>query len=207
MAISVAEKDPRTESFPNAVAEEHFISRAGSIWFVNRPISSDPDASTPMHSNPPHRVLFVCLGNICRSPAAEIIFRKLVIDAGREADFEIDSAGTIGHHRGASPDSRMAVSLERQGYDVAGCARQILKTDLEHFDLIVTMDESNLSDVRSLDPSGDLHPKIRELVGFCNDHDDLRVPDPYYGGQRGFDHVIRLLEDGCAGILRHFRER
>ena len=100
----------------------------------------------------------------------------------------------------------MAGSLERQGYNVAGCARQILTTDLEHFDLIVTMDESNLSDVRSLDPSGKLHPKIRELVGFCNDHDDLRVPDPYDGGQRGFDHVIRLLEDGCAGILRHFHE-
>ena len=160
-----------------------------------------------MHPTPSHRVLFVCLGNICRSPAAEIIFRKLVADAGREADFEIDSAGTIGHHRGGPPDSRMAGSLERQGYEVAGCARQILPMDLEHFDLIVTMDESNLSDVRSLDPSGKLHPKIRELVGFCNDHDDLRVPDPYYGGQRGFDHVIRLLEDGCAGILRHFHER
>lgn len=160
-----------------------------------------------MDSTPPHRVLFVCLGNICRSPAAEIIFRKLVADAGREAEFEIDSAGTIGHHRGAPPDPRMAGSLERQGYQVMGLARQILTADLERFDLIVTMDESNLSDVRSLDPSGKLHAKVRELVGFCTDHDDFRVPDPYYGGQRGFDHVIRLLEDGCKGILGHFKAR
>ena len=160
-----------------------------------------------MDSTRPHRVLFVCLGNICRSPAAEIIFRKLVTDAGLEAEFEIDSAGTIGHHRGAPPDSRMAGSLERHGYQVEGCARQILPTDLEHFDLIVTMDESNLSDVRSLDPSGELHEKIHELVGFCTDHDDFRVPDPYYGGQRGFDHVIQLLEDGCKGILVYFNAR
>ncbi len=158
-----------------------------------------------MDSSMPHRVLFVCLGNICRSPAAEIIFRKLVIDAGREGEFEIDSAGTIGHHRGAPADARMAASLESKGYCVEGKARQILTADLAHFDLIVTMDESNLADVRSLDSTGTHHAKIRPLVGFCQDHDDLRVPDPYYGGQRGFDHVIRLLEDGCAGILGHFK--
>lgn len=153
---------------------------------------------------PHHRILFVCMGNICRSPAAEIIFRKFVADARREEDFEIDSAGTIGHHAGAPPDTRMSDSLERHGYTVKGCARQIRADDLVSFDLIVTMDESNLTDVRKLDPSGELHSKIRPLVSFCKEHDDLRVPDPYYGGQRGFDHVIRLLEDGCAGILRHF---
>jgi protein-tyrosine phosphatase len=158
-----------------------------------------------MASTSPHRVLFVCLGNICRSPAAEIIFRKLVAEAGREADFEIDSAGTISHHCGAAPDSRMASSLTSQGYRVEGKARQIQPDDLERFDLIVTMDESNLADVRSLDPAGTAHRKIHPFVSFCRDHDDLRVPDPYYGGQRGFDHVIRLLEDGCEGILGHFK--
>ncbi|MEO5716832.1 MAG: low molecular weight protein-tyrosine-phosphatase [Luteolibacter sp.] len=148
-----------------------------------------------------HRVLFVCLGNICRSPAAEIIFRKIVDDAGRADDFEIDSAGTIGHHQGSPPDHRMSAALERKGHTISGCARRIKAEDLEHFDLVVTMDESNLTDVRGLDTAGKFHEKIRPLVSFCRTHDDLRVPDPYYGGQRGFDHVIELLGDGCAGIL------
>ncbi len=148
-----------------------------------------------------HRVLFVCLGNICRSPAAEIIFRKQVTAAGRDGEIEIDSAGTIGHHQGAPPDPRMAESLRQKGFTVEGRARQIQTADLENFDLIVTMDESNLTDVRQLDPSGGLHAKIQPFVSFCRHHDDQRVPDPYYGGQRGFDHVIRLLEDGCEGIL------
>lgn len=155
-------------------------------------------------STRPHRVIFVCLGNICRSPAAEIIFRKLVTDAGREAEFEIDSAGTIGHHAGAPPDSRMAVTLESRGYRVCGKSREIHSADVERFDLIVTMDETNQEDVRRLDRSGARHDRIRPLVSFCRDHDDPRVPDPYYGGQRGFDHVMRLLEDGCQGVLDSF---
>lgn len=156
--------------------------------------------------HPRHRVLFVCLGNICRSPAAEIIFRKQVADAGRAGEFEIDSAGTIGHHEGAPPDPRMSESLRQKGFVIEGHARQIQPGDLTAFDLIVTMDESNLADVRKLDPSGELHGKIRPFVGFCRHHDDLRVPDPYYGGQRGFDHVIRMLEDGCEGILESFQK-
>ncbi|MES2475079.1 MAG: low molecular weight protein-tyrosine-phosphatase [Verrucomicrobiota bacterium] len=152
-----------------------------------------------------HRILFVCLGNICRSPAAEIIFHQLATDQGREAEFEIDSAGTIGHHHGAAPDSRMSASLEAKGYRIFGKSREILTADLDHFDLIVTMDESNLEDVRRLDPSGTRHNKIRPFVSFCRHYDDARVPDPYYGGQRGFDHVIQLLEDGCDGIIRSFK--
>lgn len=146
-------------------------------------------------------VLFVCLGNICRSPAAEIIFRKQVTDAGRLDDFHIDSAGTIGHHQGSPPDHRMAEALTRKGFEVTGRARRIEPEDLTNFALIVTMDETNLSDVRSLDPGGESHAKIRPFVSFCRRHGDLRVPDPYYGGQRGFDHVIELLIDGCEGIL------
>jgi protein-tyrosine phosphatase len=150
----------------------------------------------------PFRVLFVCMGNICRSPAGEIIFRKLVADAGRSADFEIDSAGTLDYHQGSPPDPRMAATLERYGYQVAGRARKIQADDLSRFDLIVTMDEDNLASVRALDRTGRVHAKIRPLVEYCREHDEPRVPDPYYGGQRGFDHVIALLEDGCAGILR-----
>ncbi|MEO7098271.1 MAG: low molecular weight protein-tyrosine-phosphatase [Luteolibacter sp.] len=149
----------------------------------------------------PRSVLFVCLGNICRSPAAEIIFRQMVADSGRTEEFQIDSAGTISHHQGCPPDSRMGDALGRKGFTVSGRARQIEAADLEKFDLIVTMDESNLRDVRSLDQSARFHSKIRPFVSFCRTHDDLRVPDPYYGGQRGFDHVIELLSDGCGGIL------
>ncbi len=121
--------------------------------------------------------------------------------AGKSAEFEIDSAGTIGHHVGAAPDPRMCESLSKKKYAISGQARRIKAQDLEKFDLIVTMDESNLNDVRSLDQKGRFHSKIRPFVGFCRNHSDLRVPDPYYGGQRGFDHVIQLLEDGCMGIL------
>lgn len=148
-----------------------------------------------------HRILFVCLGNICRSPAAEIIFQKIVTDAGRSQEFEIDSAGTLGYHQGSPPDPRMAEALRQKGFAVEGSARQILAADLEQFDLIVTMDETNLADVRRLDATTGFHPKIRPFMSFCRHYDDLRVPDPYYGEQRGFDHVIRLLEDGCEGIL------
>lgn len=155
-----------------------------------------------MHVSPPSRILFVCLGNICRSPAAEIIFRQMAEDSGRKADFEIDSSGTIGHHDGAPPDSRMTTALTKRGYTVTGSARQINSDDLKYFDLIVTMDEANLADVRRLDKTGEFHAKIRPLVSFCSNHDDLRVPDPYYGGERGFNHVITLLEDGCGGILQ-----
>jgi protein-tyrosine phosphatase len=164
---------------------------------------------TPPMNSPQsaYRVLFVCLGNICRSPAAENVLRMKAALAGRAAEFEIDSAGTIGHHRGSAPDSRMSEALRRKNIPSEGCARQIHKKDLESFDLIVTMDETNLSDVRSLDPEKLHHSKIRPFVSFCRHHDDPRVPDPYYGGQRGFDHVIELLEDGCEGILESFPAR
>jgi protein-tyrosine phosphatase len=158
-------------------------------------------------AKPTYRVLFVCLGNICRSPAAEIIFRKQATEAGRAAEFEIDSAGTIGHHQGSPPDSRMGETLRQKGYSVEGNARQIQAADLEDFDLIVTMDETNLADVQRLDSSAKSQSKIRPFVSFCRHHDDLRVPDPYYGGQRGFDHVIRLLEDGCEGILAELKKK
>ena len=151
------------------------------------------------------RILFVCLGNICRSPAAEIIFRKLAADAGRLDDFQIDSAGTIGHHQGSPPDPRMAEALSRHGFQVSGRARKIDSCDLETFDLIVTMDESNLADVRQLAGNQDSKAKIRPFVEFCRHHQDLRVPDPYYGGTRGFDHVIGLLKDGCEGMLDTLR--
>lgn len=160
-----------------------------------------------MPDGTPTRVLFVCMGNICRSPAAEIIFRKLVDDSGLSDRFEIDSAGTISYHAGNLPDRRMSETLRKRGYSVTGEARQIRTRDLSHFDYILTMDEMNLEEVRSLDPSGTHHGKIIPMVRFAGHHDDPHVPDPYYGGQQGFEHVANLLEDACAGLLRFLRKK
>lgn len=144
------------------------------------------------------------MGNICRSPAAEIIFRKLVIDAGRGGDFVVDSAGTIGFHEGRAPDPRMTVTLKRRGYHADGSARQVQPEDLDRYDLVVPMDMENTQDLLDLAMTPEHREKIRPLVGFCSRHESDCVPDPYHGGQQGFDHVVELLEDGCEGILRYF---
>jgi protein-tyrosine phosphatase len=153
------------------------------------------------------RVLFICMGNICRSPAAEIVFRKMVHDAGLEGDFEIDSAGTIGFHKGNPPDSRMAAHLAKNGYTVDGQSRQLVAGDLKNFDILLTMDEENFADTLSLNPSGEFHHKVKPFVDFLTEHDEPRIPDPYYGGDRGFAHVIDLLEDGCAALLGELSEK
>ncbi len=146
------------------------------------------------------------MGNICRSPAAEIVFRKMVGDAKREADFEIDSAGTIGFHKGKPPDVRMAAHLAKNGYKVEGRSRQLTPDDLREFDLILTMDEDNLADALSLDPTGEFHHKVKPFVDFLTEHAAPSIPDPYYGGEEGFAHVIELLEDGCAELLDRLSE-
>ena len=150
------------------------------------------------------RVLFICMGNICRSPAAEIVFRKLVDDEGRGDEFEIDSAGTIGFHKGNPPDPRMASHLGKRGYRVEGRSRQLHASDLNKFDILLVMDEENLADTLSLDPSGELHHKVKPFVDFLGENEVPRIPDPYYGGDRGFAHVIDLLEDGCSVLLGSF---
>jgi protein-tyrosine phosphatase len=153
----------------------------------------------------PYRVLFVCMGNICRSPAAEIVFRHLVDEAGLDGRIDIDSAGTIGYHRGNPPDPRMAETLRARGYTIAGRARQVRPADLLDFDLLLVADEDNRADVHALDPDGSHRDKVRLLTEFCTGHDAPRVPDPYYGGRRGFEQVADLIEDACAGLLEHLR--
>lgn len=156
-------------------------------------------------SIPSSKILFVCLGNICRSPAAEIIFRHMVAEADLTDFYQIDSAGTAGFHEGAAPDHRMAATLARHGYTIAGHARKITRADLDAYDYIITMDEENHRDVCLLDKTAGSHPKVKPLMSFCTEHTDQRVPDPYYGGQKGFDHVISLLEDACRNLLRQTR--
>lgn len=145
------------------------------------------------------------MGNICRSPAAEIIFRAQVAQAGQENRFEIDSAGTIGYHAGNPPDERMSETLRRSGYAVSGRSRQILPEDLDHYDLILTMDEDNLADVLAMADSAAQRAKIRPMVSYLGEHQAARIPDPYYGGQKGFEQVKELLEDACRGLLEEIQ--
>jgi protein-tyrosine phosphatase len=151
----------------------------------------------------PFRVLFVCMGNICRSPAAEIVCKKMLAESDLAGRMEVDSAGTIGYHAGNGPDPRMAATLKARGYPIFGKARQITPQDLDNFDLILVADEENLADVRRLDRDGSRTAKIKLLVEYCESHDSARVPDPYYGGQRGFEEVADLVEDACGGLLRN----
>jgi protein-tyrosine phosphatase len=153
----------------------------------------------------PLRILFVCMGNICRSPAAEIIFRKQVEDAGLASSFDIDSAGTISYHRGSPPDARMAQALSQRGYQITGQARRVTEADLREFDLILTMDENNGSEVRALDSAGVYQDKIQPMVQFAETHSVPRIPDPYYDEREGFEYVVDLLEDACAGLLRQLK--
>lgn len=155
----------------------------------------------------PFRVLFVCMGNICRSPAAEIVCKKMLGESDLADSVELDSAGTIGYHAGNGPDPRMSATLKARGYPIFGRARQIRKADLEDFDLILVADEENLADVRRLDPEGGRHHKVRLLVDYCETHKAARVPDPYYGGQRGFEEVADLVEDACRGLLKKLAKK
>ncbi len=142
------------------------------------------------------------MGNICRSPAAEGVFRGLSERAGRADRWEVASAGTIGMHAGELPDARMREAAARRGYDLRSRARRIEREDFSRFDLILTMDEDNRRHVLALAADEAGRARVRRFVDFCRKHVDAdAVPDPYYGGAAGFEHVLDLLEDGCAGLL------
>ena len=147
-------------------------------------------------------ILFLCMGNICRSPAAHCVFQHLVDQAGLSDQFEIDSAGTIGFHAGAQPDKRMQNSLRARSIPIIGTARALKTEDLDYYDLILAMDLNNLKDACLLDHSGNLHNKIRLFCDYCTKHTATEVPDPYYGGSNGFEHVLDLIEDGCSNLLQ-----
>lgn len=151
-------------------------------------------------------VLFVCLGNICRSPLAAAVFRKLVRSAGLESRFEVDSAGTSDWHVGEPPDARAVAVARRRGVELAGRARQITPRDLERFDYVIVMDAENLADVerlaREVRPGGEVH-LLREFDPVAGGA--LEVPDPYFGGRRGFEEVHDIIERSCRGLLEHIR--
>lgn len=152
----------------------------------------------------PYKLLFVCLGNICRSPAAENIMNHLLEQASLSERIICDSAGTAGYHIGSSPDRRMAAAAASSlSIKLRGQARQFKKSDFENFDLILAMDRENYQDILSLDPVGQYRDKVRLMCDFCSRHTTKEVPDPYYGGPEGFNHVIDLLLDACDGLIQH----
>jgi protein-tyrosine phosphatase len=154
------------------------------------------------------RVLFVCMGNICRSPTAEGVMRGLVAEAGLSDRIAIDSAGTGGWHAGAAPDARATSAAAGRGIRLTGAARQVRLADFDDFDLLVALDADNARDLRRLAPDDASAAKVRLLREFDRAAgDDLDVPDPYYGASDGFGHVLDLVEAACRGLLDELRER
>ncbi|MDB4547198.1 low molecular weight phosphotyrosine protein phosphatase [Akkermansiaceae bacterium] len=151
-------------------------------------------------------VLFVCMGNICRSPAGENIFRHTVKEAGLSSSIEIDSAGTIGFHSGKSPDTRMSRTIRKRGYEVSGYARQFSLNDFDAFDLILTMDDENYANIIALAKTDEEKSLVHRFTDFCTEHDHTEIPDPYYGGGEGFELVADLIEDGSLGLLQHLQK-
>lgn len=150
-------------------------------------------------------VLFVCMGNICRSPTAHGVFRHKVREQGLSGAVEVDSAGTHNFHPNSPPDERSQAHAGKRGYDLSDLrARQIQDSDFEKFDLILVMDLDNLALLQEQCPPTHQH-KVRRLTEFCVQFDSAVVPDPYYGGTGGFEHVLDLVEDACNGLLQHVR--
>lgn len=147
-------------------------------------------------------ILFLCMGNICRSPAAHCVFQHMVDEAGLTEEFDIESAGTIGFHSGSPPDSRMQQVMRARGIPIIGRSKQLDSFDMEHYDLILAMDKDNEAGALSLARGDEQRAKVKLFCEYCTDHAETEVPDPYYGGDRGFEHVMDLIEDGCRGLLK-----
>jgi protein-tyrosine phosphatase len=148
-------------------------------------------------------VLFVCMGNICRSPTADGVFRQKLAAHGLRQSVQVDSAGTHDYHPGSPPDKRSQAHAARRGYDLSDLrARQIQSSDFETFDLILAMDHDNLTLLQQACPPKHQH-KLRRLTEFCVHFNSPVVPDPYAGGARGFEEVLDLVEDACDGLLAH----
>ena len=150
----------------------------------------------------PIRVLFVCLGNICRSPLAEAVFRHQVRERGLEDRFEIDSAGTSGYHQGAPPDRRSTETARRRGVELTGRSRMVSADDLRRFDYVIAMDAENEAELRDLLADGGT-ARVHRLREWDPQPDAGDVPDPYYGGARGFDDVHDIVDRASAGFLAH----
>lgn len=154
-----------------------------------------------------YKILFVCLGNICRSPAAEGVMKHIVRQRDVEGRFYIDSAGTYGGHAGELPDPRMRRAAARRGYLLEHRAQRFKESMFAHFDLIVAMDDNNYYDLQSMAPTVEDEQKIVRMADYCRHYTATHVPDPYYEGAEGFEHVLNLLEDACVGLLDEVLKR
>ena len=151
-------------------------------------------------------VLFVCMGNICRSPTAEGVMRKHLEGLTEELSVEVDSAGTHAYHAGQAPDPRAIEAAARRGIDLSGqIARAVEHADFERFDLILAMDEDNLAILENMRPPGS-RSQVGLLLAYSRSYPVGSVPDPYYGGRNGFERVLDMLEDACAGLLQHLQK-
>lgn len=153
------------------------------------------------------RICFVCLGNICRSPTAEGVMRRLVADAGLDTQIEIDSAGTAAYHTGEPADERSAATARARGVELTSVARAFAERDFERFDYVIAMDGENEENLRADAPHPGAAAKVALLRTFDpRSRDELDVPDPYYGGPGGFDRVFDICEAGCRALLAHVRD-
>lgn len=153
------------------------------------------------------RILFVCLGNICRSPTAMAATREALADAGHDGRVELDSAGTGDYHAGSPPDHRMASAARDVGLELDGTARQVTASELSDWDLVVAMDRSNLRRLRGMARDDDVRQRIHLFRDFDPDADADEVPDPYYGGPDGFRQVVEICRAAAAGLVEHVAER
>lgn len=153
-----------------------------------------------------YNVLFVCLGNICRSPAAEGIFKKLVKRQGLSDRVKVDSAGTAGYHVGELPDQRMRQHGSRRGYKFDSLSRKFTSRDFDRFDIILAMDDSNYTNIVRLAPDLESQEKVHRMMEFSEKHGYDHVPDPYYSGAEGFELVLDLLEDACSNLLKKIKK-
>ncbi|MBU0688393.1 MAG: low molecular weight phosphotyrosine protein phosphatase [Gammaproteobacteria bacterium] len=152
-------------------------------------------------------VLFVCMGNICRSPTAEAVFRHYVDEEGLTDVIHIDSAGTHDYHIGEPPDSRTQRAAKQRGYEMNSLrGRQAEEGDFARFDYVLAMDEANLSILQNLRPR-DTQSHLGLFLAFAEHHKEREVPDPYFGGADGFEHVLDLVEDASRGLLKHIRSQ
>ena len=152
------------------------------------------------------KILFVCLGNICRSSSAEEIMRTLVKQAGLEQEIEMDSAGILNYHQGELPDIRMRMHASRRGYELTHRSRPVCTDDFFEFDWLIGMDDRNIQDLKDRAPSPEAEKKICRMTDFCRVKQVDYVPDPYYGGAQGFENVLDILEDACSGLLEEIRK-
>lgn len=152
-------------------------------------------------------ILFICMGNICRSPTADGVLRHKVQRLGLTDQVQVDSAGTHNYHPGSPPDERSQVHALRRGFDLSALrARQVQSDDFARFDLILAMDHDNLALLQRACPAQHRH-KLQRLTEFCQRYTSAEVPDPYYGGGAGFETVLDLVEDACDGLLAHLQQR